>query len=327
MEGPIRPQKNTLEKIKDWTKIGALVGASFFAGRLAIETYDNYKKDSEYENHLEHSMTQQENETLSAGFDEIKRVFGQEAVDRIKMMDKIAFLENKEASGNKVSYKGFNKVGLTNESVEKFVSEEFFFPKNWIKGEVGSIYFSDQELKEKDGAIEGMFVPEKEKKNWIVIFMRDKEHSVVEIDKVKLLFYIKHIGAHELAHANDWEYDNQSTILQRVDLLKKIGERLNSKNRFGSYEAWSRDLEYYESKEKPYDKAKEYWAEICRAYFSDAESLKTRYPADFDIVDRYIKSQDSNFNVFETTGPYFDGQTGELVDRWKKFTEDAISAK
>ncbi len=72
--------------------------------------------------------------------------------------------------------------------------------------------------------------------------------------------------AHELAHLNDWDTNKLLTLEERLELLNKILERLNSEDRYQSsyVESITNDNKQYEK----YSKAQEYYAEIMEVYFS-----------------------------------------------------------
>lgn len=324
MEGPQKATNHPLEKIKDWLKISALVGVSFVTGKVATEIYNDYEKNQEYQNHMEHTLTQQEKDKLSEDFERIKQYFGVQAIEKIKNGDKAAFFERQEQPTQKVVYRNFGKAGLSEASVKRMVSEESFFPKNFIDGEIRGLYFSEVVEKNEKGTTEGTFFV---KEKAIVVFLKENLASLEEVNKKSLLWYIKHISAHELGHANDWETDKESSIADRANLLRMIGERLNSKDKLVTYQAKEGAEEYYDSEKDTYMKAKEYWADLCREYFSTPALLKSEFPADFKIIDDFVKKQDPDFDVFKWGGPYFDSHTGEMLGKWQQFTEEAMEMK
>jgi hypothetical protein len=316
-------QKSVVEKIRDWAYISTLIGASFLAGKSIIEIHGKYEQEREYKNHITTSLSEQEKNELDQNFSLLSEYFGADIINIIRNGDKKAFFERKQSEPMETVYIGFQNAGLNNKSVKKFISESGFFPKNFIEGEVEGIYFSESGLIKDGGKVEGWMIPNE---NIVVIFMKSQEHSIDEIEKEKLLWYIKEISSHELGHANDWENDKEINISERVMLLKAIWERLNSEDKLITREAKLGNIEYYESKKDNYKKAQEYWAELCKEYFSFPSLLKKDHPKDFEIVDNFMKKQDPNFNVFDVEGPYFDRITGELVDKWKTVTKNALNA-
>ncbi len=81
--------------------------------------------------------------------------------------------------------------------------------------------------------------------------------------------------SHELAHANDWSKSCNLLFEERIDLLLRVSQRLQDPDRYmSSYaESFSPTYSFRESNTK----AGEYFAEICRLYFTaELDSLNSR---------------------------------------------------
>ena len=165
------------------------------------------------------------------------------------------------------------------------------FPKGWLDDEVESISqiplrrdTDDQYGLGKgwetaaycaDGATHG--------KSQIVLLGVTKEKGISNL--------ITRILPHELGHANDWENDSQLSPEERVALLLAVNNRVQSAERYMSY--YVESIRNKEPELERYLKAKEYWAEICQAYFDNPEHMDIH---DFQLVDRVVKKSDPQFS-------------------------------
>lgn len=102
--------------------------------------------------------------------------------------------------------------------------------------------------------------------------------------------YVVDSISHELGHVNDWN-DEGVSYVDRLELLVKIGQRINAKDRFHS--AYVESIHEDNHFRVAYDRATEYWSEICVQYFNDATQLHVK---DFGIVDDYVHKIDSKYN-------------------------------
>ena len=124
--------------------------------------------------------------------------------------------------------------------------------------------------------------PDRSSRASIVFYKCSREHSREQI--------INAI-AHEVAHSNDWNLDNEMTHKERVDLLLKIFERVNSEDRFMS--SYVEGIVDSDKKREAFLKVREYWAVICAQYFSDASKLNIK---DAELIEGHIKRTDPEFN-------------------------------
>lgn len=173
--------------------------------------------------------------------------------------------------------------------VNKIVQETL--PKGWLNNEVERIEYEDVEqdvdyegIKNKAlASCYGNGRLNNKRKTEIIFYAGSKRTS---------LDYVVGAINHEVAHANDWESDNEMTVAEKAALALKIGQRLKAKDRFMS--SYVESIEYKNNKKKTrYLKATEYWAEICAQYFEDATRLNIK---DYQIVDAHIRKTDPSFN-------------------------------
>lgn len=183
----------------------------------------------------------------------------------------------------------FNKIKIDKTSVKKMVKETF--PDSWIRGEVGEIVQLNREKKlpQKYGDIKGRIVADCDtgagykNRAKITFYAPSRERGFTDVSEVL---------SHELAHANDWERDNEMSKEERADLLLSIAKRVKAEDRFMS--SYVESIENKDKKMEFYLKTTEYFAEICEIYFSHPEDLHFK---DFKIADDYIRKTDPDFNV------------------------------
>lgn len=174
------------------------------------------------------------------------------------------------------------------------------FPENWVLGEVESIGFKN-EYEEMDAQhygnnfgewttlayCEGGFVEDKSK----IVFLRPvRECELNEIEGAL---------AHELGHANDWWRDAGLAWNERVDFLWEISERVGAEDRYKS--AYVEAIELEDKNEERYQKTSEYWAEICGAFYLNPQEFALSHPKDFELVYKYQKKGDKDFDVDKMT--------------------------
>jgi hypothetical protein len=105
--------------------------------------------------------------------------------------------------------------------------------------------------------------------------------------------YTLSLIAHESAHANDWNSNENMSTVERLDLLLQVGQRLNDSDRFIS--SYVQKINSPNKAFEKYYKATEYWAEICEEYFMYGK--KNLSPKDIRLVERIIKKKDQQFDA------------------------------
>ncbi len=105
--------------------------------------------------------------------------------------------------------------------------------------------------------------------------------------------FINRFMSHELSHGADWSLTKMS-VEERQELLLAIMDRICSDDR-EKFE-YVESINNKDSHLEMYTKAGEYWAEICRLYFSAPETMNF---VDFKIVDDWVKKYDPTFDVLK----------------------------
>lgn len=157
------------------------------------------------------------------------------------------------------------------------------YPKDWIIGKISSISQTSQ-ISINGDAWAACFSDDCYSK--ISFFMPSFSKSAYD--------NIHFVLSHEISHANDWETHKYLLFEQRIDLLIKIIERLQSDDRYLSSNYV--ELIVYEDKQRErYEKAKEYWAEICSNYFAGRSKILNY--KDLSLIESVIKMTDTNFDI------------------------------
>jgi hypothetical protein len=104
-------------------------------------------------------------------------------------------------------------------------------------------------------------------------------------------YLVEELITHELGHANDWSSDMEMSNEERLDLLLAVSDRLDAASRYDS--SYVESIKNRNKRLERYFKAREYWAEICSAYFNDPDVLDVE---DYILVDSVVKKSDPNFN-------------------------------
>lgn len=186
------------------------------------------------------------------------------------------------------NYRG-REVRISQEQLRTFATRTF--PRGWVSNEVVSIEQSDARdpLPERYGIKDSESAASCERgsdRDTIVFHGASKDENIGWV--------LRDCLPHELGHANDWESDAEMSGEERMNLLLAIGERLGSKDRYQSsyVERINNPDEQYER----YQKATEYWAEICAQYFRNPEAMDVK---DFMLVDDRVRKVDPGYDVDE----------------------------
>ncbi len=219
-----------------------------------------------------------------------------EYIDKFqKIQRKIEFLRNKKTKqGDDIEiiewatpvFGAENLDTLHTETFTKIINETY--PKNWFKGEVNSIYFTEESYSSTNYGdtfqSSGYFEIESQD----IVFL--------EFERIyKKNFYSFFITlSHEAGHANDWRNNNSLNPKERLNLLMNIGERLTEDDRLIS-DYVEETIQNENPQDKLYNKATEYWAEICGEYFTNGpDNLSEK---DVNLIENVIKIKDPDFNI------------------------------
>lgn len=164
-------------------------------------------------------------------------------------------------------------------------------PESFVDGEVASIGFTDEkfemhesygaELQESQGA--GTAAGGTRAERTVITFWKGmKGHPSEQIWNGTLL--------HEVAHANDWDTDDQMEPAERTELKANVVARVQSEDRYRS--PYVEAISNPDAAKELDIKAKEYWGEIVEAYLK-GEALPTDDEA---LVKGFIAKSDPAFD-------------------------------
>lgn len=177
-------------------------------------------------------------------------------------------------------------IVLTEGAIRKVLG---VLPKTWVEGEITRINTDGKivDLPESYG-IKGA----KEAANAFTGLDGTTEITFHQADEgVDSRWVLSDGLPHEIAHANDWDNDANLDFKRRLDLLQSVAERVQSSDRYLS--SYVEGISNKDSQLELYQKAKEYWAEISTAYFTDPDRLAD---ADYLIVDDAIMDAEPDYN-------------------------------
>lgn len=171
---------------------------------------------------------------------------------------------------------------------------EQLLPKGWVTGEVAHV----KQVEVSPGEFETLktlglhgwrLQAQTSLKTHEIVFAQNSHNKDV-IQNLKTFL-------HELGHANDFLSDNSLSSMQRINLLRDLGRRLISPDRY--YSAYLENISIPGSREENnFVKAGEYFSELTVAYFLQPKSLATE---DFLIVDGVVKASDPNYDPFASS--------------------------
>ncbi len=293
--------RKKIEKIVRNSIIWAMVS---IAGITAIK---GFKEERAYKNYKEKVSRGRltDYQTLK---EEIINKLGEKGIRGLETGDSSAFSE-RNSEGKAPAVDNFEKIGLDSKLMRQIWSEENgMYPKNWINGEIESVLYSNNLVgmehygKKFKGVKSGDYTP----KLGSFISVNASEEEVTHLSKLDLAEGLDFKFGHEVGHNNDWETNKDLDIVERMQLLKEVLDRMESKKPFLSAQAeLFNEQDYYQKIENSdrnkmkYLQAKEYWAEICEHYFGMPEWMQEQYPKDYLLVEKYVKKTDPSYNPIE----------------------------
>lgn len=210
-----------------------------------------------------------------------------------------------------------DKASLDTVSTENFMSKmETFFPKGWIKGEIGSFHYDEKHPELTDYGSKGsVLLGEVGENKALSLFGIDRELSVAQT------------FAHELGHENDWERSTKLSPEQRLELLMKVHDRVISDNRFRSdyVESVLNGSLYPEMKDEKttlQTATTEYWAEILEEYFSNG--VNNLPVEDVEVIEWMIRIVDPEFLITHSVGGVFATSYVERTLQQEKLSNQAV---
>jgi len=211
---------------------------------------------------------------------------------------------NKESKPEPIEVKGFERVGFSNEDLKELWSEKYY-PKGWLDDEINVVEYRDKELKgdlkreygrDEEVKYGGTTHMEKEGKSKIEFYFKGpKEHD----SKKDFIETLDWYFSHEASHANDWESESQMDFKNRVDFLCEVSQSCFKGGAFRDVMGYVDSIKNNDKNKERYYKVREYWGSCCEYYFTFPEIFKQNNPAEFAMVDKYVKMEDTNYNPVE----------------------------
>jgi hypothetical protein len=322
IEGDSRYKPVLFNCFKKWFRLG-IVATTLYTGYEYKKNYD--EKENAYRNHIENTFNIDDQKNIEHLKSQIGVIFGDMAdkiISAIENGDRNAFFQQtKERQPLKIS--GLKvKAGSIAENLLKFrLPEEYkVFPSGWVNGSIDEIRLVKSKietaLEEKVGAASGSFSQDEFFGNVfgriILLYFNDSPSSSIALDNEDEVTHITaRVIDHELAHANDWRFSTRLNLEDRYRLLVECVERCQSEDHYSPDEKYH---ELFDTKDSLglFQSVSEYWAEICEEYFGNPKKFKQKYPKDFELVDKYVRIIDPQFNIFDENRGAFDPHTGKI---------------
>jgi len=316
----------TSEKFEKMVRYAGLAGFITVASYVGKETHLNYQTTLANEAHVVNALSAEEFEEYTNIKDSLKNQFGEPMIAALVTSDRMA-VEKPESEKTTPVFEGFENESALGEMANIYFYPDFAFtesfgmyPEGWLNGEISKVIIKDGNEARQDGGnvVSGLYYSNNSS---VIIYDASKRFADPATFPMAIFHeYMRHTFAHEAGHANDWESKNDLTLLERAQFLQRVTERMMSKDAY-SDKSLAGGLDYWrsfddDSGEGARSMAKEYWAEICAAYFTEAERFKEQYPEDFALVQEMITRTDNDFDIFDPERGAFDPKTGLPRDKW-----------
>ncbi|MDO8515732.1 MAG: hypothetical protein Q7S28_00585 [bacterium] len=311
--------KEELEAAKGWRwkkieKIGGIAWLSMmttFGGYIGERVAE---KKLEYKTYSE-SVSPQEQARYEAYKKEIVKHLGEKGLQGIEAAEHRRFEQLEHPNAEKdvapLAIRGFETLGLHPETLELLWSDKNgVYPKQWITGELRGIEYTDEH--KQMGSEYGVAMAEEESAATSTFDRIEFHNARKEVDeytpdekdkKAGAAILLDQVFGHEIGHHNDWELDAHLTRADRAELLSRVLERMQSNDHFKPYYDEINNIPSYHEKirnedkqKKVYLQAREYWADLCSDYFFTPDTLEKEHPADYALVDEYVKKSDPHFS-------------------------------
>jgi hypothetical protein len=329
--GKFEIHREKFEKIARFAGIAGMIGVAAYSAK---EVYAEYDSVLDHKTHIESTLTSQELQEYQTLKLSLEDYYGEEVFDVLVAGDRAAF-ETQSTIDQKPSFEGFDRESEFGEMANidfypSYVFTESFgmYPEGWLNSEISQIIIQEKsDNSHEDGSIEGGSY--NMESNFVVIYDISDEFSIDDTFFSESFHdFMQHTFAHEAGHANDWESKGDLNILERAQLLQSVTDRVLSDTAY-SDKSMMDGSDYWRSFDDGTEAglrlmAKEYWAEICAAYFTKPDSLHAAYPEDFELVQRMVLKTDSEFDISDPERGAFDPVTGEVRDRWVADVQELI---
>lgn len=315
-----------VEKYQKVARYAALAGAIAVTAYAGKEVYAEHDSVLEHEAYITSMFSEEEFDEYRTLKNTLEEKYGEATLERLVSGDRAAFQEQ-GIERPKASFTGFENNSELGEVANidfypDYVFTESFgmYPAGWIDGEITKVVIKNgNETTEEDGnIIAGSHNPEN---SFIIIYnVSDRVSDSSQFQAVLFHEYMEKTFAHETAHANDWETKQGLNILERAQLLSKVTDRMSSDTAY-SAKTLADGSDYWRSYDDGSEAglrkmAKEYWAEICAAYFTETRSFQSENPEDFALVQEIVTKSDSDFDILDSERGARNQWTGQLHEKW-----------
>jgi len=246
------------------------------------------------------SLSEIEKAELNKKLEYLRENFGENIFPQLKK----SVEANRESNPKPTEIKGFEKIGLSNKDFQNLWSEKYY-PKGWLDDEISVVEYKGKGLKGgkgpdygggkeiRYGGIENM---QKEGKSKIEFYFKGQEEYGSNKEFIETLDWY---FSHESSHANDWEGESQMDYKKRVDFLHEVSQNCFREGAFRDIFEYVDSIKNKDKNKENYYKVREYWGSCCEYYFTFPEILKEDHPREFEMVDKYVKMEDKNYNPVE----------------------------
>lgn len=186
---------------------------------------------------------------------------------------------------------GFEALpGWSNERVRKLL--ESSFNQRWLYGNISAFQYINRHETQAHYRVAGRAAGQ-----GIQSVLIKGEKQRVEIYRAEERLRdesLLRIMAHEIGHHQDWENNNRLPIQERLQFLREVTARFESRNRLQNHYV-DEDIpkEYADKKldhtEMLYRQIREYWASIITLYTIDSEALRHSNPEDYLLVKEWYE--------------------------------------
>ncbi len=304
-ENDVEGKKTLFKKIETtaknavvWSMI-SIGGAYIGKGALEQLDYANHKEAIKKENLVDYNKLEQK----------IISEVGEKALREIGSGDAVAFFEKAEER-KAPTIRNFEKISLDSETMKKVWSEETY-PKNWVKGAVEVVSYDDKVTKigeEYGNLLEGAESDAQTDRHGFEIKIKANDDELKHLTKSEIAKSLDFKFGHEIGHNNDWHTSRNLNLIERMELLTKVVDRMHGAKPFQSFfSSISNEKDYYQKIKPNKDEgnqtlqAEEYWAQLCQYYFGAPEWMKDEFPEDFALVAEYVKKSDPAFSPQEAS--------------------------
>lgn len=214
--------------------------------------------------------------------------FVESKVDKNILLDiakaQYRYQKNYQSIPNQPEINDFDKIGLSEPTIKQLWKDGETYPKGWINGQVSEINYQNRIpfLPEDADASYGQLLKD------INVVARDgKSNEVLNASD----WYF----SHELGHANDWRSKIKVNYPERINLLANLLKLMEDEkvDLLSEREALKK---IDDPQKRLLADAQETWATMCEYYFTFPEVFKKEQPESYQLVDQWVKADDSTFD-------------------------------